>query len=232
MKGVLWAIVGCCLASPVSAADLEVYHAGAVEAGLVRLTFGVPAVLRQRVEAGETPDILIAPPAVMDPLTQAGKVVTDSTAPVGRVGVALIVRQDVPAPDVSSAAALRDALLAAERVIYNRASTGIHFERVVARLGLTEQLAPKTVRYPDGVSVVEHVAKGQGREIGIGPISEIRAHEKGVRLVGPLPAELQNYTTYVAGVLAGSRSADPARAVVRFLTGPAAKAVFASTGVE
>jgi molybdate transport system substrate-binding protein len=230
----------------VSAADLEVYHAGAVAPGLVRLvdtvkretghqmrlTFGVPAVLRQRVEAGESPDILIAPPAVIDPLIQAGKVVPDSTAPVGRVGVGVIVRQDVPAPDVSTAAALRDALLAAERVIYNRASTGIYFERVVARLGLTEQLAPKTVRYPDGVTVVQHVANGQGREIGIGPITEIREHEKGVRLVGPLPADLQNYTTYVASVLSQSGSAEAARAVIRFLTGPAAKAVFASTGVE
>jgi molybdate transport system substrate-binding protein len=239
--------IGCLGGASASAAEIEVFSAGAVAPGLarlietfrretghqVRLTVAVPAVLRQRVEAGETPDVLIAPPAVVEPLVQAGKIVADTPPAVGRVGVGVTVRQDAPAPDVSSAAALRDALLAADRLVYNRASTGTYFERVVTRLGIGEQVAAKTVRYPDGTSVLEHVAKGTGREIGIGAISEIREYEaKGLRLVGPLPAELQNYTTYVAGVLTGSRSPEAARALVRFVTSPPAKAAFAATGVE
>jgi molybdate transport system substrate-binding protein len=77
------------------------------------------------------------------------------------------------------------------------------------------------------------VLRGRGYEIGIGPVTEIRPYEaKGIRLVGPLPAPIQNYTTYVAGVLTRSAAPEPAAAFVRHITGPAARTVFAATGVE
>lgn len=87
-------LAGCLSTAPVSAAEVRVFCAGAVEPGLValsdaftretgnvvRLTAGVPAALRQRVEAGEAPDVLIAPPPVMDALVQAGKVKAEGRA--------------------------------------------------------------------------------------------------------------------------------------------------------
>ena len=235
------------LSTIVSAAEIQVYSAGAVEPGLLellpawtretghvaRLTVAVPAVLRQRVEAGETPDVLIAPPAVMDALVQAGKVNPEGRVPVGRVGVAMAIRRGAPAPDISTTERFKQAILDADSLVYNRASTGTYFERVLDRLGIADTVKAKTVRHPDGSTVMEHLLRGSGREVGIGPVPEIRAYEsKGIQLVGPLPADIQNYTVYVAGILAGARSPEVSAALIRFITRPAAKTTFAATGVE
>ena len=80
---------------------------------------------------------------------------------------------------------------------------------------------------------MEHVIKGMGTEIGFGAITEVRMYEpKGLRFVGPLPAEIQNYTSYEAAVMTGAKAAEPARAVLRVLDSQAGKAAFASGGVE
>jgi molybdate transport system substrate-binding protein len=227
------------------AAELTVYSAGAMEAGLgplvesfrresgyaVRLTVAVPNLLRQRVEAGETPDVLIAPVPVMEALARALRDGPRET--VGKVGVAVVVRAGARVPDVATPEALRQALLDCESLVFNRASTGTYFERVLDGMGIAEAVAAKTTRYPDGAAVMEHVIRGRGYEIGIGPVTEIRPYEsKGLRFVGPLPAPIQNYTTYVAGVLTNSASPEPAAAFIRHLTTAAARAVFAATGVE
>ena len=243
-----WLFVGWLAAPAVAAAaELTVYSAGAVEAGLgplmetfrresghtVRLTVAVPNLLRQRVEAGETPDVLIAPVPVMDALARAGALRDAPRETVGKVGVAVVVRAGARVPDVATPETLRQALLDCESLVFNRASTGTYFERVLDGMGIAAAVSAKTTRYPDGAAVVEHVMRGRGYEIGIGPVTEIRPYEsKGIRLVGPLPAPIQNYTTYVAGVLTKSAAPEPAAAFVRHITAPAARAVFAATGVE
>jgi molybdate transport system substrate-binding protein len=233
-------------ALPAGAADLAVFSAGAMEPGLrrlvpgferetghaVTLTIAVPNVLRQRVQAGEGPDLLIAPP-VIDALTQAGRVRLDGRVVVGRVGVAVVVRDGAPVPDVSTPEALRRALLDCESLVFNRASTGTYFERVLEGMGIADAVRAKSIRYPDGNAVMEHVIRGTGREIGIGPITEIRPYQtRGLRFVGPLPAPIQNHTSYVATLLAGRPADGPAAAFVRYISSPAARAVFAETGVE
>ena len=240
-------MIGCLSTAPVSAAEVRVFCAGAVEPGLValsdaftretgnvvRLTAGVPAALRQRVEAGEAPDVLIAPPRVMDALVQAGKVKAEGRALVARVGVGVLVRKGAPLPDISSPERLKQTLLSAESLVYNRASTGTYFERILDRLGVAEQVKAKSVRYADGVSVLEHVLSGTGREVGIGAITEIKEYEpKGLTLVGPLPGELQNYTSYVAGVVSAAAAPDLGAGFIRFVTSPAAKAAFSATGAQ
>ena len=247
MKILALVLTGCLSTAPVSAAEVRVFCAGAVEPGLValsdaftretgnvvRLTAGVPAALRQRVEAGEAPDVLIAPPPVMDALVQAGKVKAEGRAPVARVGVGVLVRKGAPLPDISSPERLKQTLLSAESLVYNRASTGTYFERLLDRLGVAEQVKAKSVRYADGVSVLEHVLSGTGREVGIGAITEIKEYEpKGLTLVGPLPGGLQNYTSYVAGVVTAAAARDGGAAFIRFVTSPAAKAAFSATGAQ
>ncbi len=198
----------------------------------VQLTVAVPAVLRQRVEAGESPDALIAPTPVIDALVQSGKVNAEGRVLVGKVGVGVAVRSGAALPDVSTPERFTQSLLAAQALVYNRASTGIYFERLLDRLGIAEPVKAKTVRYPDGVAVMEHLLRGSSGEVGIGAITEIKAYEpKGLRFVGPLPADLQNYTSYFAGVLT-TPSSDAAKALIRFVTSPRAKAVFSATGVE
>lgn len=240
-------LIALLAALPAAAADLAVFSAGAMEPGLrrlipsferetghtVSLTIAVPNVLRQRIEAGERPDVLIAPPPVVEALSRAGTLREEGQALVGRVGVAVVVRAGAPVPDVSSPEALRRALLECESLVFNRASTGTYFERVLDGMGIADAVRGKTTRYPDGNAVMEHIIRGAGREIGIGPVTEIRLYEaRGLRLVGPLPSPLQNHTSYVAALLGSRPEPGTAAAFIRYITGAAARSVFAETGVE
>jgi molybdate transport system substrate-binding protein len=231
----------------VQAAEIRVLSAGAVEPGLhafaqvakretghdLRIQFNTAPQIAKRLAAGEVYDILISPPAAIENAAKDGKVTADTRVPVGRVGAGIIVRSAAAAPDVRSVDALAKALLAADSVVYNTASTGIYLDKLFAKMGVLEQLKPKTTRYPDGASVMEHVIKGKGNEIGFGAITEIRMYEpKGLKLVGPLPADVQNYTSYEAVVMTGAPAAEAARSVLKVLASPAGKAAFVSGGVE
>ena len=199
----------------------------------LRIQFNTAPQIAKRLAAGEVYDILISPPAAIDQAIKDGKVAADSRVPVGRVGAGIIVRTDAAAPNVATVDALKQALLAADSVVYNTASTGLYLDKLFGNMGILEQLKPKSVRFADGASVMEHVIKSKGNEIGFGAITEIKMYEsKGLKLVGPLPSEVQNYTRYEAALMNGAASADAAKAVLRQLATPAAKAVFAAAGIE
>jgi molybdate transport system substrate-binding protein len=242
----LGAVMAASFAQAAAAAEIKVLSAGAIEPGLkaaagafqkstghvVRITFNTAPEIRKRISEGETQDVVIAPPAAIEEFSKAGKVTQDRVE-VGRVGMGAAVRPGAPVPDISSADALKKSVLEADSIVFNRASTGQYFEGLLKKMGIYEQVEKKTTRYPDGNSVMEHVLKGQGREIGFGPITEILLHrDHGLRLVGPLPAEAQNYTRYTAGVMSGAPSADAAQDFVRYLGTPAAKAAFSAAGIE
>jgi molybdate transport system substrate-binding protein len=230
------------------AATIEILSAGAVEPGLlpaaeafrrqtgheVKVRFATAPALRQRLgNAGETVDVAIAPPAVLDEGAKAGRVDSTARVVVGKVGVGVAVRDGAPQPDVRTVEALKRAVLGADSVVYNRASTGLYLETLFQRLGLTDQIAGKSTRYPDGASVMEHLVKGSTREIGFGAITEILLfRDKGLKLAGPLPPEVQNYTTYAASAVAGSANAQAARSFVQFLGSPAGRAIFTAHGIE
>jgi len=247
MKRTIAALVTALLGGMSYAADIRVLSAGAVEPGLhafaklakqetghdLKIQFNTAPQIAKRLAAGEVYDILISPPAAITAAAKDGKVLAETRAPVGRVGAGIIVRSATAAPNVSSVDALKQALLSADSVVYNTASTGLYLDKLFAKMGILDELKPKTTRYPDGASVMEHVIKGKGTEIGFGAITEIKMYEpKGLKLVGPLPADVQNYTSYEAVVMNGAPAADAARAVLKLLASPAGKAAFVSAGVE
>lgn len=233
------------LATPALAAEIRVLSAGAVEPGLaavadayrkrtgdtVTIRFATAPVLRKKITDGEAADVLVAPPAVIE---EAGaKTDPQSRAEVGRVGVGVAVRDGAPKPDLSSTGALKAAVRDAESLVFNQASTGIYVEGLLQKLDLADEAKPKTVRYPDGAAVMEHLLKGKGAEIGFGAITEIMLYRgKGLSFAGPLPAEVQNYTRYAASALTAAANPDGARAFVRFLASPDAKALLTANGVE
>jgi molybdate transport system substrate-binding protein len=162
-----------------------------------------------------------------------GKVIADTRVPLGRVGAGIVARTGAAAPNVSTVDDLKQALLAADSVVYNTASSGIYLDKLFAKMGVLEQIKPKTTRYPDAGAVMAHVIKGKGNEIGFGPITEIKMYEpKGLRMIAPLPADVQNYTSYEAAVMTGAPGAEPARAVLKLLGTSAGKTAFSSRGVE
>jgi len=229
------------------AAEIRILSAGAVETGLqafapivkretghdIETQFNTTPQIAQRIAAGEAFDIVIAPPDAIAKAAKDGKVVAETQVPVGRVGGGVVVRNGASAPDISSVDALKRALLGADSVVYNTASSGIYLDKLFEKMGILEQLKPKTTRYPGGSEVMAHVSKGKGNEIGFGAITEIKAYEpKGVRLVGPLPADVQNYTSYDAVMMTGTTSPDAAKAVLKQIATPSGKAAFTSNGVE
>jgi molybdate transport system substrate-binding protein len=247
MKKMIAALMLAAVCTVGHAAEIRVLSAGAVEPGLhafaklvktqtghdLRIQFNTAPQIAKRLAANEIYDILISPPAAIANAAKDGKVIVDTQVPVGRVGAGIIVRAGAASPDVSTVDALGKALLAADLVVYNTASTGLYLDKLFGKMGILDQLRPKTTRYPDGASVMEHIIKGKGTEMGFGAITEIRMYEpKGVKMIGPLPADVQNYTSYDAVVMTGAPGAEPARAVLKLLASPAGKAAFVSAGVE
>jgi len=241
----LLGMIGCI--NLAVAAEVSVLSAGAVEPGVhafvdnvkrdhgytVKVQFNTAPQIAKRLAAGEVYDILISPPAAIDQAIKDGKVSADGRVKVGRVGAGIIVRDSAAAPNVATVDALKQALLAADSVVYNSASTGLYLDKLFANMGILEQIKPKTTRYPDGASVMEHVIKGKGNEIGFGAITEIKMYtSKGLKLVGPLPADVQNYTSYDAALMNGAPNAEAAKAVLKQLATPVAKATFTAAGIE
>src|SRR6266576_2739051 len=182
--------------------------------------------------AGEAFDVVIAPPAALDEFAGAGKVAAER-ANLGRVGLGVAVRPGASVPDISSSDALKRSVLAADSIVFNRASSGIYLENLLKKMEIYGEVQARTTRYADGAAVMEHVLKGKGREIGFGPITEILQHrEKGLNFVGPLPPEVQNYTSYSAAPMTAAVNAELARVLVRFLGSPESKALFVKAGID
>lgn len=241
-----WALLPALLfGGSALAADITVLSAGAIEPGLkaaaaafdaqtghvTRITFNTAPELKKRMDGSPAFDVVIAPPAVIGEFAAAGKL-AETRANVGRVGMGVAVREGAPLPDMSSAEAMKQSVLAADSLVFNRASTGLYLESLLRKMDVYTQVESKTTRYPDGAAVMEHVIKGKGREIGFGAMTEILLYQnKGLRLVGPVPAEVQNYTAYTAAPLASGSQQALARQFVTFLSGPAGKPLFVAAGV-
>ncbi len=189
--------------------------------------------LTKRIEGGEAFDLAVLTPKAVDDLAKEGKFVAASRANLARVAVGVVVKDGTPKPDIGSVAAFKQALLAAKSVAYidpaAGGSSGIYIAGLLDKLGIATEVKPKAKLIPGGV-VAEHVAKGEA-ELGIHQISEILP-VKGVTLVGPLPAEIQNYTVYAAGLGAQAKDGDAAKALLKTLTSPAAAEVLKSKGME
>jgi len=193
-------------------------------------------LLRQRsssASAAEVPDVLVGPPAVLDEWVKAGKADSTHRVVVGRIGVGVMVCDNAPLPKIATADDFKQSLLSAQSVVYNQASTGIYLEKLFDQLGIGEQAKSKTTRYPDATAVLGHISKGKPNEIGLGATTVILEGEsKGLKFVGPLPVEIQNYTTYAAIVITDGAASATARAVLDYMTTVAAKKIFATAGIE
>jgi molybdate transport system substrate-binding protein len=188
--------------------------------------------LAKRIEGGEAFDLAIITPQVIDDLASKGKI-SGGRVDLAKVGMGVAVREDAVAPDISTVDSFREALLAAKSVAYidpkAGGSSGIYFDRLIDRLGIGQQVRAKA-RLKSGGHVADLVANGEA-DLAVHQISEILP-VKGVRLVGPLPAALQNVTIYAAGLAANAQAPAAAKALLAHLTGPSAAAVLQAKGME
>jgi molybdate transport system substrate-binding protein len=229
-----------------SAAEIKVLAAGGMQPGLnaaakvfrdktaveVKFTYEPPVDLGKRVAGGEAADLVVSSPAVIADLTKAGKVLADGQMHLGRVGVGVVAREAAPPPDVSSVQALKTSLIDAEAVVYNTASSGTYIEGMLKKIGVFDQIERKLVRLWDGTAVMHTLMEGRGREFGFGGITDILLYrDQGLRLVGPLPAEIQNYANYSAAVISAAPNAEAAKAFVAYLASRDGRALFVANGI-
>ncbi len=178
-------------------------------------------------------DVAILTPQAIDGLAKEGKVVPGSRVDLAKVGIGVVVKSGSPLPDISTDEAFKHALLAAKSVAYidpkAGGSSGIYVDGLLQRLGIAEQVHAKAVLVQGG-AVADHVADGEA-EIGVHQISEILP-VAGATLVGPLPADIQNFTVYAAGLGTAAKDSTAAKSFVEFLTGPHALPIIKTKGME
>lgn len=241
------AVLGLAGWAPAHAAEVKVLTAGAFKQVVVALVpdfekqtghkvivdNGTAGQLKKRIEGGEAFDVAVITPKVVDELTASGKIAGGSRVSLASVGVGVVVKEGAPKPDVSTVEAFKKALLAAKSVAYidpaSGGSSGIYIDKLLERLGIADQIRPKA-KLKKGGHVADLIVNGEA-ELGLHQISEI-VPVKGAALVGPLPREIQNTTTYAAGLSASAKDKSAAEALIKLFSGRAAAAVLKSKGME
>jgi molybdate transport system substrate-binding protein len=225
-------------------AEIKILSAGALEPAITALAadyaartgdrviidFHTSAEMRERSKAGPLSVDVVATP---DPLTaefvSAGRTVGSPLA-VGRIGIGVAIPIGAPVPDISNVPAFKATLLAAHSVLYNRASSGMGVEKMIQSLGLADELAARTQRFPDAESVMKQLIAGAPGDLAMGAPTAISLYtSSGLRYVGPIPVELQSYTSY--GVALTPAAAPGARKLLEYLATPEARKIFAAKGV-
>jgi molybdate transport system substrate-binding protein len=242
------ALFGITAGSTARAAEIKLLCAVALQPAMVALipdfekssghkvtiAYGNAGPVADRVQKGEAADIVISSLPLIDQLQAQGKVVADSRVTIAKVGVGVFVRKGAAKPDISSADAFKRSMLAARSIAYPDpaagGASGIYVASLLERLGIAVEMKPKTKLFPLAEVLYASVASGEV-EIGFNQISEILAQPT-VELSGPLPSSIQNYTQFVPGIVTGSSQPDAGRALVTFLSSPAAQTVLKAKGFE
>jgi len=184
----------------------------------------------KRIAAGERADLAISGAPAIDQLTNQGMIAAGSRRTLARFGIGIAVRAGAPKPDISSVEAFKRALLDAPSVAYTvEGASGIHFAKLIERLGIAEQINAKARRRLGGL-IGELVASGEA-ELAVQQIPELMA-VPGIELVGALPQALQSESVLAAGVFAASKQPQAAQALIEFLATPDSVRVFKAKGFE
>ena len=194
----------------------------------VKLEFQPMGKLTRSLAEGYQADMVVVTSEVLDQVKNQVRI--EQAKPIARVGIGVAVHESAKSPDISTVEAFKKTLLAAKSVVYidpKVGTSGKHVAEILQRLGIAEQVNAKA-KLGTGGAITEPVGRGE-IELGIHQISEILP-VKGVKLAGPLPAELQKYTVYVAVPVMQSSKQQAVSDFIKHLTGPAARERLAQAG--
>lgn len=195
------------------------------------LTFGAAAEIKTAIEKGAPLDVAILTAEVTDDLIREGKLTAAGRTDIARSGAGVAARKGAPKPDISTTDGFKHALLDAKSIAYVAAgATAPYILSLFERLGIADQVKSKLRPQPTSNPAAKAVANGQA-ELGITQISEILPYT-GAELVGPIPADIQLYTVYPAAIAGDTKASDAAKALIKFLTAPAAVAVIKAKGLS
>jgi molybdate transport system substrate-binding protein len=183
-----------------------------------------------RLERGEAADVLIMVGYALGDLVKNGKVVPESRVDLVKSPIGVAVKAGAPHPDISSADAVKRALLAAKSIAYSDSASGVYVStEMFQKLGIADEMKDKARKIP-ATPVGEIVAKGEA-EIGLQQVSELKPVQ-GIDIVGPLPDELQKITVFSAGIATVSKEPEAGKALIRFLGSPAARDEIVKSGMD
>ena len=226
------------IAATADAADIKVLSSGAIRPALEELApqferasgghklaiaWAGTNVIRDRVKAGETFDVVILAAPALEEAIKDGKVA--AKVDLVRSGVGVGVRAGAPRPDLSSAEAFKRALLTAKSFARSEGPSGVY---IAGLIEIAAQMKDKTV-VMRGRLVGDALVKGEA-ELGVQQISELKS-VPGVDVLD-MPAEIQHVTVFSAGLFAASKDAPAVQALIKFLTGPYAAPVIKAKGLE
>jgi len=235
------------LATHADAAELKVFVGGAMTETVEKIgadfakktgnkldyVSDTTGALQKRLAAGEKADVVVVTAAGLDAMQKENRIAPMSRTELVRALIGVAMKPGGKAPDLASTDSFKASLLAARSVSYvdpkAGGTSGTYFEGLLKKMGIADQMKSKIVYRNQGSEVADAVAKGDA-ELGISFIAEL-APNKGLRVAGPLPQEIQSPTDYVAGVTTASASPDAARAFIQAMTSPAGGAVFKAAGL-
>jgi molybdate transport system substrate-binding protein len=183
-----------------------------------------------RIGGGEVLDLVILPAERIDELMAQGWLKVGGRVDIARSGIGVAVSGGAPRPDISSAAALKAALLAARAIVLSSGPSSSYLADLFGRMGIAAAIGSRIVQIGPGLPVSAALARGEG-EIGFTQVSELKS-APGIDFLGPLPAEVQHITVWSAGLHAAAPEPQGAADLVTFLRGPHAAAVIRRSGME
>ncbi|AMP05256.1 bacterial extracellular solute-binding family protein [Collimonas pratensis] len=189
-----------------------------------------PEAIPNRLERGEPADVVIMVGYALDNLIKQGKVVADSRVDLADSRIGVAIKAGSTKPDIRTVEGLKSALLQAKSIAYSDSASGVYIEReLFKKLGIEEQLKPKA-HMIQKIPVATLVASGE-YELGFQQVSEILP-VKGIDFVGKIPEQVQSITTFSAGIPVGAKHPDAARALIRYLASPEARADVSNSGLD
>jgi molybdate transport system substrate-binding protein len=215
----------------VKAVTAELFPAVEKTTGLaVDVDYASTNMLMDKIVGGETGDLAVLSAEAIDGLIAGGVIQKGTRFDLAKSSIGVAIRRGMVAPDIGTVDALKVALLAAKSVMYSKTGiSGVYMPKLIEKLGLTVEIAPKA-KNPSYGTVGEALARGEA-EIALQQISELLP-VPGIKVVGPLPAEVQLVTVFSAGIFCAATEPRAARMLVERLTTNAARDVYTSKGLE
>ena len=235
-------------ASLASASEIKVFSTIGVQAALEELapkieaatgnklaiTWGTAAILVRKIQAGETADLYVLTGQGLADLIKESKVAPGSEADIASSGMGVVVKHGAPRPDISTPETYKQTLLNAKAIAYSDpasgGASGVFCAKTLERMGIADQMKAKTKHPPPSGNSAKLVVSGEA-ELAVQQEPEVISVE-GVDIIGAPPGDLNNITSYAAGISPNAKDPDAAKAVIKLLKTPEAAAVYKARGLK
>jgi molybdate transport system substrate-binding protein len=230
-------------ATPVGAAEIKVIASNAVKEAYkellpafekasgnkISVDWGATVEIANRIENGETADLIIVSAAGADMLVKDGKLDGGTRADVAKSSIGVAVRTGLPKPDISTSAALKKTLIASKAILISGGLSGDYMLSLFRQLGIAEDVQPKIKQLSPDHAPGDALAHGEG-DITFTQTSELLPYR--VTYVGPLPSDLQLVTVFSAAIPRNAPQPQGAKALMKFLTGENAIPILTKAGLD